>query len=383
MVRKFVDTHTALSGTTHSDPGLAGQPLVFTSLPSLPDELHDIGMEELRREASRESASRFYTVPEQSVAKRKPFSFPRFGEIVNPSDYLPVKRPSRQPGNTTSASGRSPDPFCLFRTPPPWSILEHVQKEIFQQVSSGAESSKRLRGDEDGRPQSSYTLVESEQARQSVRAVFGLVERRKGGDKPQHTTSRQFTTPDPKLNPFSRKYLEETFNLPSRNEAGRSPPAKPARKKRRVPEGAFVWPDELEPVPMKSTLVIPPRSTKPLRPVSSLPIPPYPFPSSGRTPAAAKRQGDTGSQSKPLSSAVQTKLQAFAPDKASSSRPDGAAFRSGMPGSAGSSSMGQRRKSAGDGAPPGGKEEKTSGTGKKPRKSTGSASSFDWKQWGS
>jgi hypothetical protein len=348
-------------------------------LPPLPDELNDIGMEELRREASRESASRFYTFPEQSDAKPKSFSFPRFGEIVNPSDYLPVKRPSQQLGNTAGVSDRSPDPLCLFRKPPPWSILEHVEKEASKQAAAGTGSIKRLYADEDDRPQSSYALVESEKARESVRAIFGLLKRRKGEDKPQHSTSWQ-TTPDLKPNPFSRKYLEETFNLPRRDEAAASPPAKSTRKKRRVSEEAFVWPDELEPVPMKSTLVIPPRSTKPLRPASSLPIPPYPFPPSGRAAAAVKCQANTGSLPKPSSRAIQTKLQTFVSDEVSSSRPDGVGLG---PGSAGSSSKGKRRKSAGDRAPSGGKKEKTSSTGKKPRKSTDSASSFDWKQWGS
>ncbi|GJE95138.1 hypothetical protein PsYK624_113190 [Phanerochaete sordida] len=350
------------------------KPMGFDMLTQLPvdDEQERVAAQEARREASKASAHAFYTAP---AASKPPLTFAKFGEIYNmPSPRYTADRakpsgarhPSRSDGQGLQR---------LFREPPPWSLLEQIRTEAFL----SAQCTKPLsRAGTDGQPLSSPALVTSRRAKDSVGAVIDLL---KGRGRPGHgkTQSVQSTPSqdDSGLNPFSRKRFEEAFNTSFDRNGPRATSS--ARKKRRVSleddvEGAD------EPVVPKSTLRMTGPPAKPATiPLTSLPIPPLPpghRPGDGPHRAKGRPASGPGGAARPAGDTVQAKLHGYLQGDGARGRSTGAGLRGGMRGS------GEDVAAVKIGEPSGSRAQGSSSGGKKKRKSTDSASSFDWKRWG-
>ena len=203
-----------------------------------------------------------------------------------------------------------------------------------------------------------------------------MLEKRVGSSKPSSSSGRPSHPKATRVNPFSREMVRSVFATSNATAEPETPPvdAKHVHKKRRVSTEAPVASDEdADPPPAKSTLAVPPRSTKPLKPIFSLPRPVFPEQEAARKHKAAPQPP---APARPSASAVQAKLSDAVPALRA---PTGAGFRPDKP------RKSVAKKAAGDSGGPSEAQPRplvTSG-GKKKRKSTDSGSSFDWKSWGS
>ncbi|KAJ3484005.1 hypothetical protein NLI96_g5930 [Meripilus lineatus] len=200
--------------------------------------------------------------------------------------YSECHKMKRQTRNTGREDGTNP--LMLFRRPPSWNTLEEEVNRIHiertnrsnQRKKSLSVASHTLHGG---------TAGKQERAMNSLSAIRGMIERRKPfeGMNPQ---CRKPVIPEVRPNPFSRKTTKCARLLPP--DAGHLPPlagdtseanrlATYSKRKRdsRSTEAPTTVGDVKEferPKPEKSTLTLSPTAAKPLKPISSIPVPVLP-----------------------------------------------------------------------------------------------------------
>lgn len=243
-----------------------GTPTSVSSSPPL--DIRNIGRMstvaavEARRHASVQSSNAFYAQIPQTTRKR--------GRLPTWNDEGPPRKAARSvPGANRNDVDQSPNPLMLYRPPPCWDMLQIAAMRV--QVSRGEKKP----------PSKIVGVLHGEGARkklkvrESIQSVWNLIERRKtvGDTAPFLPESR--TTTATGANPFSRKIskvhrigdLDPSLKASVVNENGKD----------KAPEKGTGRKEFERSTVARSTFVLPPRSTKPLQPISTLAVPSLPL----------------------------------------------------------------------------------------------------------
>ncbi|PSR76063.1 hypothetical protein PHLCEN_2v8725 [Hermanssonia centrifuga] len=242
---------------------------------------NEIATQEAHRRASRSATLAFYAPP-----VRRASSASNATRSTRPN-VQPLKMQSN-PGVPSIANRSQASPemgFMLFRPPPPWHALEQIQTKRAADIgTSDPPSSKRKRSQNEDKFVSTDQIRRNNKAKHAMDVMWGMVERRMCSDVSSNTAAKQDKTLGVSTNPFARKMATSVFaeeNMQSSgSEKGKGRALEVSsgcdRKRPRwdkMDSGNGESPsDTVE----KSTFPIPPPTTKPLRPISTLPIPALP-----------------------------------------------------------------------------------------------------------
>lgn len=230
------------------------------------DDLNAIAESEARRHGSAASALQFYmTYAPQNV------EIPELKDLPSACAGRNVAKPDLRP----------PTGLALFRPPRPWSDLlaiaagQNVTNTLAKQTSIPA---KRPRMEIDEALMGVTDAKRRGHAQKAIKAVWGMVERRKSAPEP---SSKPKIGIEVSSNPFLRRrtstsiptmqgILDEGLVQSLRRDEAAPTPVYPTTK-----ANVSIY-DDVSEVPEKSTFQVPPPTTKPLRPISTLSVPSRP-----------------------------------------------------------------------------------------------------------
>ncbi len=225
------------------------------------DDLNAIAELEARRHGSAASALQFY----MTYASRN-VEIPEFKDLPSACAGRNVAKPDLRP-----LTG-----LALFRPPRPWSDLLAIADGQSATTTSGKQTSlptKRPRMEIDEALMGVTDAKRRVHAQKAIKAVWGMVERRKSAPEP---TSKPKIGVEVSSNPFLRRrtstatmqgILDEGLVQSLRRDEEAATLVSAANKAN-VPIS-----DHVSEVPEKSTFQVPPPTTKPLRPISTLSVP--------------------------------------------------------------------------------------------------------------
>lgn len=201
--------------------------------------------------------------------------------------------------------------LTLYRIPPPWSVLDTLRYDGSQVSRPARPAGKRTKFEIDEALMGATDFKRRGQATQAVQAIWGMVGRRKSA--PEIGARSKPNVAEASGNPFLRKMEKSTFDEIAANEdlgAGAAHAATPGKPKTQLNDDASVKMDEDELTPQTSKFPLPPPTTKPLRPISTLAIPARPPEPSKHVKGRATTSDATTPKS--VASGKQMKLSVFA-----------------------------------------------------------------------